>query len=278
MHATRRSALQLLASTFALPFASVASRRHDDRVERIGLQLYTVRDRLATAFDSTLARIAAIGYREVEFVGYFGRAPGRVRESLAQTGLSAPSAHVTLAALTRDLPRTLDAAHAIGHRYLVLPWLDEAQRRSLDDYRRIADALNTAAEVARGAAIRIAYHNHDFEFVPVDAVKPYDVLLQHTDADIAFELDLYWIGKAGADAALYMQRWPGRFPLVHVKDSAGPPRHEMTDVGTGTIDWRRLFALHGTAGIRHYFVEHDSPANPFASIEASYRYLRGLRF
>lgn len=278
MHATRRSALQLLASTFALPFASVASRRHDDRVERIGLQLYTVRDRLATAFDSTLARIAAIGYREVEFAGYFGRAPGRVRESLAQTGLSAPSAHVTLAALTRDLPRTLDAAHAIGHRYLVLPWLDEAQRRSLDDYRRIADALNTAAEVARGAAIRIAYHNHDFEFVPVDAVKPYDVLLQHTDADIAFELDLYWIGKAGADAALYMQRWPGRFPLVHVKDSAGPPRHEMTDVGTGTIDWRRVFALHRTAGIRHYFVEHDSPANPFASIEASYRYLSGLRF
>jgi sugar phosphate isomerase/epimerase len=279
MRETRRTAVQLLAaSALALPSASVGARRSDARVEPIGLQLYTVRDVLGIAFGGTLARIAAIGYREVEFAGYFGRTPVQVRESLDRAGLAAPSAHVGLQALTSDLPRTLDAAHAIGHRYLVLPWLDEPARRTLDDYRRIADALNTAAEAARQAAVRIAYHNHDFELVPLEGVRPYDVLLQHTSADIAFELDLYWISKAGVDPALYMQRWPGRFPLVHVKDSAGPPGHEMTDVGSGTLDWGRIFALRRTAGIHHYFVEHDSPADPFASIETSYRYLRRLRF
>jgi sugar phosphate isomerase/epimerase len=279
MHQNRRTAMQLLAATtLAMPFASVAARADDDRVDPIGLQLYTVRDLLAQAFDRTLARVAAIGYREVEFAGYFGRTPARVRESLERAGLVAPSAHVTLQALTSELPRTLDAAHAIGHRYLVLPWLEQADRGNLDDYRRIADALNRAADAAREARIRIAYHNHDFEFVPLDDVKPYDVLLEHASADVAFELDLYWISKAGVEPALYMRRWPGRFPLVHVKDSAGAPRHEMADVGDGTLDWRRIFALHRTAGIRHYFVEHDSPTNAFASIEASYRYLRRLRF
>ena len=187
MRETRRTAVQLLAaSTLAMPFASVAVRRYDDRVEPIGLQLYTVRDVLGSAFDHTLARVAEIGYREVEFAGYFGRTPARVRESLTRADLAAPSAHVTLQALTSELPRTLDAAHAIGHRYLVLPWLDEATRRSLDDYRRVADALNTAANVARDAAIRIAYHNHDFEFAPLGNVRPYDVLLQHTSGDVAY--------------------------------------------------------------------------------------------
>jgi sugar phosphate isomerase/epimerase len=279
MRETRRTAVQLLAaSAIAVPVASVAAPRYDDRIEPIGLQLYTLRDAMRNAFERTLARVAAIGYREVEFAGYFGRTPVQVRESLDRAGLSAPSAHVGLQELTTELPRTLDAAHAIGHRYLVLPSLDEGTRRRLDDYRRVADALNAAAELASPAAIRIAYHNHDFEFAPLDGVRPYDVLLQDTSAGVSFELDLYWISKAGVDPALYMQRWPGRFPLVHVKDSAGPPRREMTDVGGGTLDWRRIFALHRTAGIRHYFVEHDSPADPLASIEASYRYLRRLRF
>lgn len=277
MPETRRTALQrLAASTLAIPFASVAAGGND-RVDPIGLQLYTVRDLLGGEFDRTLARIAAIGYREVEFAGYFGRTPAQVRQSLERAGLSAPSAHVSLEALTSDLPRTLAAAHEIGHRYLVLPSLDEGMRRSLDDYRRIADALNAAADVARAAAIRIAYHNHDFEFAQLDGVRPYDVLLDHTRGEIAFELDLYWVTRAGVDPAHYMQRWPGRFPLVHVKDSAGPPRHEMTEVGRGILDWRRIFALRRTAGIRHSFVEHDSPADPFASIELSYRYLARLR-
>jgi sugar phosphate isomerase/epimerase len=279
MSETRRTAVQLLAAgTLALPFASLAEPRFGDRVDVIGLQLYTVRDMLRNAFDRTLARVARIGYREVEFAGYFEHSPPQVRESLARAGLAAPSAHVSLRDLTSSLPRTLEAAHAIGHRYLVLPSIDEAERRSLDQYRRIADALDAAADAARDAGIRIAYHNHDFEFEPFGGVRPYDLLLQQTSAEVAFELDLYWITKAGGNPEQYIQRWPGRFPLVHVKDSAGPPAHEMTSVGSGKIAWRRIFALHRTAGIRHYFVEHDSPSDPFASIEASYRYLRELRF
>ena len=108
---------------------------------------------------------------------------------------------------------------------------------------------------------------------------PYDVLLEATDpAHVLFELDLYWITKGGQDPLAYFARWPGRFPLVHVKDSAGPPEHRMADVGSGTIEWARIFAHRKQAGIEHFFVERDDPPDPFASIAASHAYLSDLQF
>jgi sugar phosphate isomerase/epimerase len=248
-------------------------------LDRIGVQLYTVRDAVQRDLEGTLARVAAIGYQEVEFAGYAGRTAAQVRDAVRRAGLSAPSAHVPLAALGPGWDRVLNDAHTIGHRYLVIAWLDEKDRSNLDAYRRIADRLNRAGEAASRGGLRFAYHNHAFEFTPMENRLPYDVLLESTDpAHVLLELDLYWITKGGQDPLAYFARWPGRFRLVHVKDSAGPPEHRMADVGAGTIEWARIFARSKQAGIEHFFVEHDDPPDPFASIAASHAYLSDLQF
>ena len=244
----------------------------------IGVQLYTVRNEMQKDVAATLARVARIGYKEVEFAGYFGRQPTEIRSLLTANGLTAPSAHIGLDMLQDTWARTLDAAKSIGHEYLIVAYLPEERRRTLDDYKRIAEQFNRAGQDAQKAGIKFGYHNHDFEFTKLEGGSiGYDTLLASTDpALVAFEMDLYWITKAGYDPLAYFAKYPGRFQLVHVKDSAGPPAHEMRPVGQGTIDWKRIFAQRAQAGIRHYFVEHDNPTDAFASIETSYGYLSKL--
>lgn len=247
------------------------------RIEKVGVQLYTVRTEMAKSVERTLERVAAIGYREVEFAGYFDRTPEQIRATLDATGLESPASHVSWDALEGGWDATLDAANRAGHGTVVVAWIPEERRRTLDDYRRWAAAFNRAAEAAKAAGLRYAYHNHDFEFAPTDGRLPYDVLLEETDpALVGLELDLYWITKGGQDAQDYFTRWPGRFRLVHVKDMAADG--SMADVGAGQIDFAALFARREQAGIRHYFVEHDQPADPFATLAASYAHLRDLRF
>ena len=272
--ATRReflAALVAIASSWAGPPAAVASR-----LTPIGVQLYTVRTLLEGDFEGTLAGLGAIGFREVEFAGYHGRAPKAVRAALGAAGLLAPSAHVPIEAVRDDLPRVLDGAHGMGHRHIVVAWLPE-QQRTLDGYRAAADLFNRVGEQAVAAGVRFAYHNHAFEFARLDGRMPYDVLLERCDPRyVGFEMDLYWITKGGQDPLAYFARWPGRFPMVHVKDSTGPPDHRMVDVGAGRIPWKAVFARREQAGIRHYFVEHDTPPDPLASVRRSYEYLRRL--
>jgi sugar phosphate isomerase/epimerase len=259
-----------------LPRLPLTARRA--RLEKIGLQLYTVRKAMQADVEGTLARVAATGYKEVEFAGYFGKSPTEIRALLDRFGLSSPAVHV--GSLAADPWRaSLEAANTIGHRYVVVPWIPAEQRGTLDGWKRVAENFNRVAAEARAAGLQLAYHNHDFEFAPVEGRIPYDVLLEATDPQLVqLEIDLYWITKGGQDPLSYFQRWPGRIPLVHVKDSAGPPDNKMVDVGAGTIDWKRIFARREQAGIRHFFVEHDQPADLFASIKASYDYLSKLEF
>jgi sugar phosphate isomerase/epimerase len=247
------------------------------RLDRIGVQLYTVRNLMARDFEGTLSRIAGLGYREVEFAGYHGKSPREVREILTRVGLAAPASHVGLPDFRRDTDAVIAAAREVGHGYLVVPWLDQSERQSIDAYRRLADELNRVGEKVRAAGMQLAYHNHDFELMPMGGRVPLDVLIENTDASImVLELDLYWVTKAGADPMSYFERNPGRVNLVHVKDSAGAPDHRMVDVGQGTIDFARLFAKREMAGIRHAFVEHDNPQNPFETLRVSHAHLAQL--
>ena len=277
--AGRRRFLATLAAVAAASGVGARAAPAATRLTRIGVQLYTVRDLLQRDFEGTLARLAAIGFREVEFAGYHGRSPQAVRAALDTAGLDAPSGHVPIEAARNNWPRVLEAAHVARHQYLVVAWLPEEERGTLDGYRAAADLFNRAGEQARAAGIRFAYHNHDFEFARKEGRIPYDVLLERCDPRyVAFEMDLYWITKGGQDAFVYFARWPGRFPMVHAKDSAGPPAHRMVDVGAGIIPWHAIFARREQAGIRHCFVEHDQPPDPLASVRASYAYLRQLEF
>jgi sugar phosphate isomerase/epimerase len=256
--------------------ASAAPRR---TLSRIGLQLYTLRAEMGRDLPGTLARVAEIGYREVEFAGYFNRPPAEIRALLERNGLTSPSTHIPFGEIRGNWRKTLDEATAIGHRWVTIPWLAAEERRDLDGWKRVAELFNRAAGEAKAAGLRFAYHNHDFELARVGDTTGLDVLLANTDpALVDYELDLYWTVKAGADPVDYFTRYPKRFPMVHVKDSAGAPQHRMTEVGGGTIDFRRIFAAGDRGGIQHYFVEHDNPTNPMGSVRSSYAYLAKLEF
>jgi sugar phosphate isomerase/epimerase len=265
-------------------------------IERVGLQLYTVRDLMKKDFEGTIAKVAQIGYKEVEFAGYYGKTPQEVWAILDSNKLTSPSEHVPYETIEKKWPETLEAAHTIGQKFIVCPWIDVSQRKEGDGWKHAAEAFNRAGDDAQKAGIQFAYHNHAFEFEPSVALGgkfPYDFLLAETDPKLVkMEMDLCWITVGGQDPVKYFDRYPGRFPLVHVKDwtTKGPggndyggatgaskkPGH-MTDVGQGEIDFKRIFAQSGKAGIQHYFVENDEPKSAFEDIKISYEYLANFK-
>jgi sugar phosphate isomerase/epimerase len=249
------------------------------KLKKIGLQLYSVRDMMKADLPGTLRKVAAVGYKEVEFAGYFGRTPAQIKELLKKNGLTSPSTHIPIETLEKDSVRAFADAKAIGHDWVTVPWIPEERRKTADSWKQITTLLNQLGPQAKAAGLRLAYHNHDFEFKTVDGIKPYDMMLSQTDPSLVdFEMDLYWVTFAGNDPLDYFNRFPKRFALVHVKDSAGGPDNKMVDVGKGKIDFRAIFAQSDKAGIKHYFVEHDQPADPMATLRNSYKYLHALRF
>ena len=267
------------------------------KIDKIGVQLYTVRDAMKTDVPGTLAKIAAIGYKEMEFAGYFGQSPKDIRALLDKNGLSSPSSHVPYDVVVAHWPEALDTAHQIGQNFIVCPMIDEKLRQAPDGYKRVAEQFNKAGEASKKAGIQFAYHNHFWEFEPdknLGGKFPYDYLLQNTDPNyVKMEMDLCWISVAGKDPLSYFNKYPGRFPLVHVKDYVNDPnatssyagatgsvefKGRLADAGKGTIDFKRIFAESEKGGIKHYFVENDDAKQPFEDIKISYDYLSGLRF
>lgn len=291
----RRTFLQTSIGAAALAATPAWAAEH--KLNRVGLQLYTVRGELKKDFDGTIAKVAATGYKEVEFAGDYGNhSPSEVREILQKNGLVSPSAHIGYDLIENKWPETLDAAHGMGQTYLVCPWIDEKQRNA-DGWKRAAELFNKAGEASQKAGIQFAYHNHSFEFAPVEGLDgklAYDYLLESTDAKLVkMEMDLCWISVAGKDPLSYFQKDPGRFPMVHVKDYVNDPnatssyagatgsvsfKGRLEDPGKGSINFKRIFAASDKAGIKHYFVENDDAKQPFEDIKISYDYLSGLRF
>ena len=249
------------------------------KLKKVGLQLYTVRDLMKADLPGTLRKVAQIGYKEVEFAGYYGRSPAQIRALLKQNGLTSPSSHIGLDILEKDSVRAFADAKAIGHSWVTMPYIPEERRKTVDDWNKIIDLLNQLGPQAKAAGLRLAYHNHDFEIRPVNGVRPLDMMLDKTDPSLVdFEMDLYWVVFGGGDPLDFFNRHPKRFAMVHVKDSGGPPDNKMVDVGKGTIDFPKIFAQSDKAGIKHNFVEHDQPADPIATIRNSYQYLHDMRY
>ena len=245
----------------------------DRRPFAMGVQLYTLRTLLDEDVPGTLAALGAIGYEEVETAGYHGLSPADFRAALDAAGLRAPAGHRPLEQLTPEaMPQTLD------YEYIVCPWIEEADRQTLDDYRALADTFNAIGSRCAEAGLQFTFHNHDFEFEAIDGTVPYDVLLERTDpALVGYELDLFWVVAAGFDPITYLQAHPGRFPLYHVKDYAPAEDPSMVAVGAGTIPFADIFeAAQAQGPIAHAFVEHDNPSDPLTSVTDSYTYLTTL--
>ena len=282
------------AAFTSLPFRTPAD---EHRVYPIGLELYTVRDLMKTDVPGTLSKVAAIGYKEVEFAGYFDHSPKDLRAMLDKDGLTAPSCHVSYDVLQNHWQEAIDAGHVMGHKYIICPWIDDEQRKSSDGYKRAAELFNKAGEISRKQGIEFAYHNHFWEFLPspqLNGQLPYDFLLANTEAaNVKMELDLCWITVAGKDPLAYFKKYPDRFALVHVKDLSKLPKldpsknsqgmiHEVaatfTPIGGGVIQWKKLLPAAQKVGVKHFFVENDEPKDAIPNITASYEYLYKLRF
>ncbi|RYC71583.1 MULTISPECIES: sugar phosphate isomerase/epimerase family protein [Spirosoma] len=287
----RRQVLKLSALTAAAALTS----RFDvlaAPAKKVGLQLYTLRDEMGRDPVGTLKKVARIGYKEVESFGYaggkfFGKKPAEYAALLKDLGLSTPSGHYVTGkvmmkdegSLINNWKRAVDDAAAIGQKYMVCAYLFPEERTKLDDYKKYVDLFNKSAEVCRAAGIQFAYHNHDFEFKALGGKVPYNVLLSGTDPKLVqLELDLYWATFAGQDPVALFKKHPGRFPLWHIKDMEKTPERAFAEVGTGSINFQRIFDARKIAGMTHYFVEQDvCKRPPLEAIAISYKNVQKLK-
>jgi len=246
---------------------------------RPGIQIYTVRDQLTTDFEGTLARLAQLGYKNLELFGSLGtRTPRDVRALLDRLGLSAPSTHIT-ATPGADLRQTLEGYAVIGHKYTAVTGATGGggANATVDSIKRQAELLNQVGQAGREFGIKALLHNHVNEFVPFTtnpSLRPYDIYLSDTDpAIVAMELDIGWATVAGGSALEMFRRNPGRYELWHVKDMdelatvtalAQTERQraaKIVPVGEGDIDYRPIFEGAATAGLKYYFIEQDTGPN-----------------
>lgn len=245
-----------------------------------GLGIYTVRDQLESDFKGTVAQLAKIGFQDLEFWNYnegsfFDIPAAEVKKIMSDNDLKSTSLHAGIDPLTNDFDRLLDTASTLEERYLVCNYLQEGERKSLDDYKAHADLLNACGEKAIARGITIGYHNHDFEFFDFDGTKPYDLLLERCDENLVkFEMDMYWMTVSKQDPASYFKKHPGRFPLWHVKDMKADKT--FCPVGQGVIDWPSIFENAELAGLEQFFVEQDQSPNgdPLADITVSLDYIK----
>lgn len=250
----------------------------------LGIQLYSVRDAVAKDLEGTLEKLAKIGYTRLEIYGYdgsfFGKTPAEFKAILARTGMRVDSSHHTTGwghpqkgTLTDGWEQAVADLHTIGAKYMACSYLFPDERTE-SNYAALPALLNKSGEVAKKAGIAFAYHNHDFEFEKYGDTLVMDHILNNTDSQyVNIELDLYWISKTGQDPVAYFNKYPGRFPLWHVKDMEAGTK-DITEVGHGTIDFDRIFAARDKAGLKEWFVEQDvSKGDIFGSITDSFKYL-----
>jgi sugar phosphate isomerase/epimerase len=278
---TRRTFVQTLglaAAAAALP-RDMFGAENSATLNPIGLQLYTVRALMSKDIDGTLATVAGVGYREVEFAGYFNKEPVELRATLDRLKLKSPSCHVGLDAVETGFDATAAAAKTMGHGWIVVASTSPRFFQSVAAIKELAQRFNTAGKRAKDSGLHFAYHNHNIEFKPVEGVMPIDVLISETEPGLVdFEMDVYWVTQGGGDPLALINKFPGRFQLLHAKDSSGSPDQNMRDVGSGVIDWKKIFAARKKAGVQHVFVERDDAPDPVASITASYEFLHKLSF
>ncbi|MDI3422830.1 sugar phosphate isomerase/epimerase family protein [Streptomyces luteolus] len=280
---TRRAflgtSLGLAAAAVAVsPAPAVAEGRR--RIPRggIGMHLYTMRGPLAVDFHGTLERLAEIGYATVGVSGRHGNGAADIRRILDATGLRAVLEHVSYDILRGPgLAQALADLHTLGAKWPVVPSLPGSLHTPAG-FREVAREFNRIGQASREAGLgRLLFHNHGADHATVDGEVLYDILVRETDPElVGFELDVYWAAKGDADPARYFVRHPRRFPALHVKDMA--PDGSIADVGSGVLDFAAMFRHAHVGGVRQWLVEHDSPADPFATARNSYGYLAALRY
>ncbi len=244
----------------------------------IGLATITVAKGMTEQPAKTLDAVAEIGYTEIGLSQLYGSTAPQIEEMLKQSGLHCPVLHLPWADLSdANFPAALERCHVLGARYLFCPSLPAPKWTTRAGITELAEVFNRQGAKARDEGVILGFHNHAAEFALVDGVPGLARFLDETDRELMqLELDCYWVTKAGQDPVAWLLRNPGRVPALHIKDMA--MGGGFADVGAGTIDYRRIFRERKRAGVKHFLVEHDQPADELATARASYKYLRALRF
>ena len=243
----------------------------------VGIQLYTLRDVISKDLSGTLQNVSKIGYKSVEAYGFDGKffsTPAKdFRKMCTDLGMVISSTHTGITA-ENAMMYTEKAAEA-GLQYLVLPSFMGRPEKSLDDFKKVAAEMNKIGEITKKAGIQFGYHNHNFEFRPMEGKLPYDVLLAETDPGlVTFEMDIYWVVKGGQDPVQYFEKHPGRFKLWHVKDMGNDG--ETCIVGNGRIKFADLLKHSKKAGLKQIVYEQEqySEGTPMFCAEQSFKYIQ----
>lgn len=273
-------ALGATALTPALSRAAGAVPAPRAALAGVGVQLYMLRAAMRTDPEGTLARIAELGYSEIEWWGNWQRTPAQLRATLDAHRLRAPAAHIDPRDLQKErLPALLETAATMGHRSVIVAWTAPEMRKTADDWKRVAAQLNEAGAAASAAGVRTGYHNHDFEFQRFGDRTGFELLVAETDPRyVDIELDCFWALKAGYAPMVLLREHRDRIAYLHLKDSSGPPGHAQRDIGSGVIDWKPLLAYAVGQRVSSVFVEQDDPADAWAAARAGREHLRALGY
>ena len=288
-----------IKSTLAASLASSATMNafalaeNNPYRKNIGIQLYTLRNQIAQDTAGTIQAVAEAGYQQVEPYG-FPNADDMIKAS-KDNGMSVHSSHFAWESVTNPtkdgvvpFDDILQKAKNHGLTHLVIPYLHNHEREKLDDYKRMCHLMNLAAAKAKTAGIQLSYHNHNFEFAPLQAngKTGYDVMVDEFSEDMQFEVDVFWVKLGGIDPVDLMKRLEGRVSQLHLKDlkkgisapqyETGVPKDAFKELGNGSIDMEPIIEAAWVAGVDHCHVEQDQSPDPMASVRTSMRYLAGL--
>lgn len=286
--------------------------------DKICIQLFSLPKLLDKDFGAAMALLAKMGYKEVELFGpypfsteaaqkrwdsvtpalgfkgsgFFGHTISEVKDMLKQNGLTVPAMHTDLDTLQTRMDKLTEAANALGSEYVILPAIPDENRKTLDDYKKIADAFNKIGEQAKKAGVKFAYHNHGYGLKEVNGQIPLNIILDGTDPSLVFfEMDLYWTTAGGADPLVYLDKYKNRYHLMHVKDMSKKMQFSgdggnssqwielfpyMTTAGNGVIDLKTILPKAKESGVKHFIVEQDMVADPEVALKKSFDYLSSL--
>jgi len=290
----RRKFLKMsVASTLGLltlnPLLQASQSIIDRKNFGVGLQLYSIRDAMEQDVLGSLKKVSDMGYKYMELADYsngqfYGYKPLEFKKILGDLGMEALSSHTQVEAegITLDNAKVMADDHAaLGVKYCVQPWIND-EDRYIEKYKTMIADWNEVGRIMKSVGIQFAYHNHNFEFLPTDGIIPYyDIFMKEMDADlITMEIDLYWVVKAGQDPVEIFNKYPGRFKLWHFKDQTEPSspiydveKEDVTSVGAGHIDFKKIYESRNISGLKNFFVEDDNQGigygNAFVGIEKS---------
>jgi sugar phosphate isomerase/epimerase len=287
-------------------------------LKNIGIQLFSLPKMLEADFPKAIQILSVMGYKEIELYGpfpfstesakknwdsvtpslgfsgsgYFGHGVNEVRDIMKKNGMTIPSMHTDYETLQQNMEGLAKASSVLGFEYVCLPSIPAAKRKTLDDYKRVADEFNAIGESAKKHNLKFAYHNHGYGFSPMEGKVPLTTLLGMTDPQTVFlEMDIYWTTAGGADPVEYLKKYPGRYHLMHLKDmkqkktfSGDGGNSEqwiemfpyMTTAGSGVLDLKAIISQAQASGVKHFFVEQDMVANPEVALKRSLDFLKSI--